>query len=88
MPVQVDPEVRRAVGHALKLSAPFIGIGVGVSLGWAMVWMTLVKAYARQLIYIALLAPPILFGFMTMTSILAGAAGGAIPLALLTGILA
>lgn len=76
--MKVDPDVMRAVQHAAGLSLPFVGLGLGVSLGWALLWITIVQAYARQLIYIALFAAPVLFGALTVVMIGSGSAGAAI----------
>ncbi|KAJ1640172.1 hypothetical protein T492DRAFT_7363 [Pavlovales sp. CCMP2436] len=45
---EIDPDVLAAMGLALKLSLPFLGIGLAVGLGWAIVWMALVQRFAEQ----------------------------------------
>jgi len=79
---EIDPDVLAAMGLALKLSLPFLGIGLAVGLGWAIVWMALVQRFAEQLIYVALFAAPVIFGIMTLGLLLVNPVA-----ALLTGLM-
>mmetsp|Transcript_10428 Transcript_10428/g.28392 ORF Transcript_10428/g.28392 Transcript_10428/m.28392 type:complete len:536 (-) Transcript_10428:646-2253(-) len=73
---EVDQKTQDSAAAVLRSALPYVGIGIGVALGWAVFWVSLIQRYAENLIWIALLSSPVIFGiialFMMMQSAVAG----------------
>jgi len=79
----MDPEVTEAMRDALGRAVLPIILGVGLSFGFAILWLGFTQKYAEQLIYISLLMGPVVSGTLAVVALISGSMGGFIMLLLL-----
>jgi hypothetical protein len=83
---ELSADVSAALKHVTPIAISFLGVGVGVSIGWSLLWVSLVQRFAKQLIKIALLFMPVLLAVLAGVTLLAGSAFTAMLLLFLCGI--
>lgn len=71
---RMSSETKSTVNHVMHRCAPFIVMGLSAGLGWALVWVVIIQKFASTLIWVALIAAPVMFGLLTLFLLAMGSA--------------
>jgi TRAP-type C4-dicarboxylate transport system permease small subunit len=77
-----EPAMSEEAEAALSEVAPvwmmFVGVSLAIGLGWAIVWIMIIQRFAKPLIKVGLLFPPVLFAILGFSALLGGSALAAV----------